>query len=652
MAGIEEYLNQIKNAIYGKDVRQAIHDGIHACYEDGKAGSIDLVAREQIAELVAPSGEAPSAAEVTDARIGADGTVYASLGIANRTQNSSLKSTYFNGISLDQSNLNVVWEQGGFAAATGKEVSTNNYIRTSNFFIVDAIKTIHLENSSSINMGVSLMLYDNLTGSYKGRIKGEEITLNAGASRNIDVSSYSGSVRVSFKYTPAQALEPSAGENLSIDTISKVGDVVDSISTKADYTEGQAKVAESKGAFYPVLSWAQGSVSPSGMNFEVDYLTNYIRSNILTVSAVDKLNVSTSLTDFYYIYCRCYDEDGNQLSSTRKSITNTNVLEFDVSEATFVRLIVSRTDTTIDVSPSLGASFGCYFNNQIVNRMIDSEIMSNLMASFKRFAVIGDSLSAGHIYPDPSTTSGNFDDKSIAWGTWITRKLDNTYYNFSRAGMDAYQFVRGIREADQSDLGDNKLAVALDGDHDAPLYIINLGVNNPHGLSLGSTADIDLSNPDNNGNTVIGWYSKMVQKISSYYEAKNVPVHIVLNVYGFMPAGGDGDAEERLRADGRIVAWTKDIYEYIKSTIEGQGNHLYFLDLYSNDPEVFRNEIFMYDGAVVQKHWTSVGYNAVGMAILRGVNNLIWDNSSKFKRIEFIESNSYIESYNNPANFT
>lgn len=92
MAGIQDYLNQIKNAIYGKDVRQAIHDGIQQCYYDGKAGTIDLLARQEIAELVAPSGEAPSAAEVTDARIGADGTTYTSLGLANRTQFTDLKS--------------------------------------------------------------------------------------------------------------------------------------------------------------------------------------------------------------------------------------------------------------------------------------------------------------------------------------------------------------------------------------------------------------------------------------------------------------------------------------------------------------------------------------------------------------------------------
>ena len=103
MAGIETYLEQIKNAIYGREVRQAIHDGIETCYNEGKAGATDLIARERITEvndslsarideIIAPSGEAPSAAEVTDARIGADGVTYASLGTANRTQFTDLKS--------------------------------------------------------------------------------------------------------------------------------------------------------------------------------------------------------------------------------------------------------------------------------------------------------------------------------------------------------------------------------------------------------------------------------------------------------------------------------------------------------------------------------------------------------------------------------
>ena len=34
MASIQEHLDRIKNAIFGKDVRQAIHDSIKQCYDD------------------------------------------------------------------------------------------------------------------------------------------------------------------------------------------------------------------------------------------------------------------------------------------------------------------------------------------------------------------------------------------------------------------------------------------------------------------------------------------------------------------------------------------------------------------------------------------------------------------------------------------
>jgi hypothetical protein len=52
MANIKDYLSQILKARYGKDVRQSIHDAIHQCYEDGKAGATDLEARELIENRV------------------------------------------------------------------------------------------------------------------------------------------------------------------------------------------------------------------------------------------------------------------------------------------------------------------------------------------------------------------------------------------------------------------------------------------------------------------------------------------------------------------------------------------------------------------------------------------------------------------------
>ena len=50
MATIIENLKKILEARYGKDVRQAIHDSIENCYNDGKAGSIDLQARQMLGD--------------------------------------------------------------------------------------------------------------------------------------------------------------------------------------------------------------------------------------------------------------------------------------------------------------------------------------------------------------------------------------------------------------------------------------------------------------------------------------------------------------------------------------------------------------------------------------------------------------------------
>ena len=53
MADILDILNIIRQAQYGREVRQAIVDGISQCYEDGKAGVNDLEARRLIEAVTA-----------------------------------------------------------------------------------------------------------------------------------------------------------------------------------------------------------------------------------------------------------------------------------------------------------------------------------------------------------------------------------------------------------------------------------------------------------------------------------------------------------------------------------------------------------------------------------------------------------------------
>jgi len=66
---ILELLNQIANAIYGRDVRQAIIDAIRQCYEDGKAGVNDLQARTLIESVMQVNEEQEAEIAVLTARI-------------------------------------------------------------------------------------------------------------------------------------------------------------------------------------------------------------------------------------------------------------------------------------------------------------------------------------------------------------------------------------------------------------------------------------------------------------------------------------------------------------------------------------------------------------------------------------------------------
>ena len=125
---------------------------------------------------------------------------------------------------------------------------------------------------------------------------------------------------------------------------------------------------------------------------------------------------------------------------------------------------------------------------------------------FRTIGCIGDSLSSGEFESrDADGTKAYHDCFDYSWGQYMARMASCKVYNFSKGGMTAEEYVENFADF-QNFWSTDKLCQA---------YIIALGVNDVlnHGTKeIGSIADIDAENPENNAKTFAGYYGTIISR--------------------------------------------------------------------------------------------------------------------------------------------
>ena len=127
---------------------------------------------------------------------------------------------------------------------------------------------------------------------------------------------------------------------------------------------------------------------------------------------------------------------------------------------------------------------------------------------FRTIGCIGDSLSSGeHESLDEDGNIGYHVLYEYSCGEIMARHCGLKVYNFSCGGMTAKYYAESYAEK-MGFWDEDKLCQA---------YIIALGVNDLRyqGQTLGSVADIDLQNYQNNKETFAGYYARIIQRLKS-----------------------------------------------------------------------------------------------------------------------------------------
>ena len=241
---------------------------------------------------------------------------------------------------------------------------------------------------------------------------------------------------------------------------------------------------------------------------------------------------------------------------------------------------------------------------------------------FRTVGVIGDSLSSGEFEGTDENGNTTWTDMyDYSWGQVMARDTGSKVYNFSKGGLTAEGFLTWT-----SDMASNpdKLGFgAFDADKKCQAYIIALGVNDllVRNEPVGTKADININNPEQNADTFAGWYGAIISKL----KAIQPDARIFLMT---MPQDGNDDetAKALRKAHRDLLLDMEKLF----------GEYTYVLDFNTYAPvydSAFKNQYYL------GNHMNPAGYVQTARMVESYIDYIIRHNSADFAKIGFVGSN-------------
>lgn len=367
----------------------------------------DVNLQTQIDQIIAPSGEAPSAAEVQNARIGAppESTVYPTLGDAIRGQVSDLKSE-INEISVKEYGVNrfdkTAIITGGYLKSDGT-IDPNANWNTSGYCYVGDLEKVNFSKNGGLQSFAFLCLYDEgknfisqvgstVTSPYTITSGTKYIRFSFGSSFDINTLQVEGGETFTT-YAPYHApiTTPIVDKTLTLHDVPAdaytVGRKTLNVADCFEWVYGKNRVDNN--AFVSGYLNSSGGIESSDNWKTTDYCYVGDLENIVG----SELNTGTNVRGAISLVFMCsYDEDKNFIEQVYGSgqYYSTWAVEEGVSYVRFCFGATGRTDIQLE-SGTTPTSYSPYsYKYMLKSDCYEGE--NNRMWANKKWTAVGDSL--------------------------------------------------------------------------------------------------------------------------------------------------------------------------------------------------------------------------------------------------------------------